>query len=167
MKLLENRNIHTQQITMAHAQSKMIQEEYYEEKDNYVQDKLVLYIEEIDINTSNSDMRCFIIFDEYENEFLITGMRKEGFVMGEQYTFYCKKRKNVLNYLKSILDPKNEVKIILYNYSNLNYKLNFKELYSLGNSKKELVGYDDVSLLNESSWKYIKMHLKNLLFVRY
>ena len=153
---------------MAHAQSKMIQEEYYEEEDNYVQDKLVLYIEECDEETKCPDMRCFIIFDEYENEYLINGMRKDSFVVGEQHKFYCKKRKNVLNYLKSILDPKNEVKIILYNYSNLSYyKLNFKELYSLGNNKKEVVGYDGVNLLNETSWDFIKMHLKNLKFVRY
>ena len=170
MKLSENRNIHTQQITMANAQSKVM-ERYIEHNDSYCpKDKLVLYIEEIDVDTNTSDTRCFIMFDEFEEEYLINGVRRGPFVSGYEYTFYCKKRKNILNYLKSILDPKNEVKIILYNYSNINNDLNqfnFKELYSLTNNKKEVVGYDGVKLMDQTSWKYIKMHLKNLKFVRY
>jgi hypothetical protein len=31
----------------------------------------VLYIEEVDSDTKTSDMRCFIVFDEYEKEYLI------------------------------------------------------------------------------------------------
>jgi hypothetical protein len=155
---------------MANAQSKVM-EQYNEcDDDYYPQDKLVLYIEEIDIDSNTSDMRCFIMFDEFENEYLINGMRKEKFVTGVHHTFYCKKRKNVVNYLKSIFDPKNEVKIILYNYSNINNDLNqynFNELYSLVNSKKEIVGYDGVKLTDYSSWKYMIMQLKNLKFVRY
>jgi hypothetical protein len=156
---------------MANAQSKVM-ELYNENEENYdyIQGKLVLYIEEIDIDKNSTDMRCFIMFDEFEQEYLINGMRKEKFVTGNQHTFYCKKRKNLLNYLKSIFDPKNEVKIILYNYSNVNNELsqlNFKQLYLLTNSKKEVVGYDDVKLIDHSSWKYITMHLKNLKFVRY
>ena len=157
---------------MAQSQSKMIQEEYYEEyeEQSTFQDKLVLYIEEVDSDSNTSDMRCFIMFDEYEKEYLINGMRKGPFVAGYEHMFYCKKRKHLLNYLKSIFDPKNEVKIILYNYSNINNdvnQLNFKELYSLTNRKKEIVGYDGVKLIDHSSWEYIKMHLKNLKFVRY
>ncbi len=155
---------------MAQSQSKMIQEEYYEEEQTTFKDKLVLYIEEIDKDSNSSDMRCFIIFDEYEKEYLINGMRRGQFVEGCEHRFYCKKIKNLLNYFKSILDPKNEVKIILYNYSNTNNEvnqLNFKDLYALTNRKKEIVGYDDVKLTEATSWKYIKMHLKNLKYVRY
>ena len=100
---------------MANAQSKVM-EQYNECYDDYPQDKLVLYIEEIDIDKTSTDMRCFIMFDEYENEYLINGMRKERFVTGVHHTFYCKKRNYLVNYLKSILDPKNELKI-KYQYS--------------------------------------------------
>ena len=156
---------------MANAQSKVI-EQYNENEENYdyIQDKLVLYIEEIDCDTNTSDMRCFIMFDDFEKEYLINGLRRGPFVAGCEHTFYCKKRKNVLNYLKSILDPKNEVKIILYNYSNISNELNqlnFKELYSLTNNKKEIVGYDGVKLMDPTSWNYVNMQLKNLKFVRY
>ena len=158
---------------MAQSQSKMIQEESYEEEVNW-QNKLVLYIEEIDSDNKSPDMRCFIIYDDGEKEYLISGMRREGFVTGEQHKFYCKKRINLLNYLKSIFDPKNEVNIILYNYINYPpYKeneltqLNFKQLHLLTNKKKEIVGYDGVKLTDYSSWNYITMHLKNLEFVRY
>jgi len=160
---------------MAQSQSKMIQEEYYEEEyyeeeQTTFQDKLVLYIEEVDSETKISDMRCFIVFDEYEKEYLINGMRRGAFVTGCEHRFYCKKRKNLLNYFKSIFDPKNEVRTILYNYSNENNDLNqlhFRDLYSLTNRKKEIVGYDDVKLMDHSTWKYIEMHLKNLKYVRY
>ena len=158
---------------MAQSQSKMVQEEYYEEEQEeqtIFQDKLVLYIEEIDSDVDTSDMRCFIVFDEYEKEYLINGMRRGAFVEGCQHRFYCKKRKNLLNYFKSTLDPKNEVKIIMYNYSNTNNninQLNFKDLHSLTNIKKEIVGYDGVKLSDHSSWKYIEMQLKNLKYVRY
>ena len=156
---------------MANAQSKVM-EQYNECDDKYYpQDKLVLYIEEVDSDANTSDMRCFIMFDEYEKEYLINGMRRGPFVEGCEHRFYCKKRKNLLNYFKSILDPKNEVKIILYNYSNTNNniinQLNFKDLHSLTNIKKEIVGYDGVKLSDHSSWKYIKMHLKNLKYIRY
>lgn len=155
---------------MAQSQSKMIQEESYEEEVNW-QNKLVLYIEEIDRDNKSPDMRCFIIYDDDEKEYLLSGMRREGFVTGEQHKFYCKKRMNLLNYLKSIFDPKNEVNIILYNYppytENELTRLNFKQLHLLTNKKKEIVGYDGVKLADYSSWNYITMQLKNLKFVRY
>ena len=46
-------------------------------------------------------------------------------VEGREHRFYCKKRKNLLNYFKSIFDPNNQVKIILYNYSNTNNNIIF------------------------------------------
>lgn len=156
---------------MANAQSKVMEQynEYYDE--NYgIQDKLVFYVEEIDCDTNNPDMRCFIMFDEFEKEYLINGMRRGQFTSGYEYTFYCKKRKNVINYLNSIFDANNKVKIILYNYSNVNNDLNqynFKELYSLVNSKKEIVGYNDLKLMDPTCWNYMKMYLKNLKFIRY
>ena len=83
---------------MAQSQSKMIQEEYYEEEEEQTtfKDKLVLYIEEIDSDVDTSDMRCFIVFDEYEKEYLINGMRRGSFVEGCQHIFYCKKKKKFI-----------------------------------------------------------------------
>lgn len=157
---------------MAQSQSKMIQEEYYEEEEqsNY-QDKLVLYIEEIDSDTNVPDMRCFIMFDEIEKEYLLIGVRKDLFVSGKQYKFYCKKRKNVMNYFKTILLATNNAKIILYNFNNLNIHYNdeteFKQLQQYINDKKEIVGYDGVNLREVTSWNFIDMNLKNLKHIRY
>ena len=160
---------------MAQSQSKMVQEEQYEEEEEeeqtIFQDKLVLYIEEIDSDTNAPDMRCFIIFDEVEKEYLLIGVRKDLFISGKQYKFYCKKRKNVMNYLKTILLATNNAKIILYNFNNLNINYNdeteFKQLQHYINDKKEIVGYDDVKLREMTSWNFIDMNLKNLKYVRY
>ena len=125
---------------MAQAQSKMIQEEYSESEYN---DYLVLYIEEGDVETNETDMSCFVMYDDTEKEYLLVGLRKSTPTTGEQYKFYCKKRKNVLNYLNSVFFPLNETKVILYNFKNLNLDFDneseFEQLQQNIEKNKEII----------------------------
>lgn len=158
---------------MANAHSKILQreEEYYD--DEYPQQKLVLYIQECDKDIGK-DMCCFIMYDDYEGEYLINGVRQPLTKnTTNQYTFYCKKRKSLLHYLKSVFDDTNNLEIVLYNYSNENddlYYLDFEQLYSnkvKKNYKNEISGYNGCPVNEPKTWETIKMFLKNLKYIRY
>lgn len=157
---------------MANAHSKVLQEKYNEEDTYYSQQKLVLYIEECDKDIGK-DMSCFIMYDDYEEEYLINGMRGTSTKFANQHTFYCKKRKHLVNYLKSILDETNKLKIILYSYSNDYeelYDSNFEYLHSIKLGKgigDEITGYDGCPITEVKTWEKINEILKNLKYVRY
>ena len=131
------------------------------EYDQYIsEDQLVLYIEEK--SNDEIDMRCFIIFDKYEQEYYITGLRNH--VNAVQFKFYCKTRSNVFSFIESILEPNCKINYMLYSMSNLDYVdfYVFKQNYR---NCREIVGYNDMFLSETKN--SIKKILKNLKYVRY
>lgn len=131
------------------------------EYEDYIpEDQLVLYIEE---NTGDEiDMRCFIIFDKYEQEYYITGLRNH--VNAVQFKLYSKSTKNIFSFIESILEPNCKINYMLYNMSDLGY-VDFYVLKQNFRNGREIVGYNDM-VLRESK-HYIKKMLKNLKYVRY
>lgn len=158
---------------MANAHSKVLQEKYNEKDTYYPQQKLVLYIEECD-KVTGKDMSCFIMYDDYQEEYLINGMRGTSSKFENQHTFYCKKRKQLVNYLKSVFDETHVLNTALYNYSNDDddqlYESNFEKLYSIKLGKDvgyEITGYDACPVTQFNTWEKINRILKCLKYVRY
>lgn len=130
-------------------------------------DKLVLYIEELD-DKSIIDMQVFIIFDENEQEFYITGVRNSPqLVKFNQYKFYCKTIKQVANYLLSIIGKENKINYTLYNFPNIydESDIDYYTFKSRKTKKNEIVGYDRISY-SFFEKKLIPL-LCNLKYVRY
>ena len=158
---------------MAQSHSKMTS---YEEQ-TFTKDKLVLYIKETDKEKNIIDMSCYIVYDEDEEEFMITGTRDEQNVStkkwGEPYKFYCQKKKHVMDFIESIFDMRNDLTMILYNYDDLYDKyetfeeLTFHDFHEKNDQKKEITGYNNVKLTDPSLVNYIKKSLKILKHIRY
>ena len=131
------------------------------EYDEYIsQDQLVLYIEEK--LKDKVDMRCFIMFDKYEQEYYITGLRND--IGAVQFKFYSKSKKILFSFIESIFEPNCKINSILYNMSNLHY-VDFFVLKQNCKNSREIVGYNNM-VLSDSKY-YIQKLLKNLKHVRY
>jgi hypothetical protein len=155
---------------MAQSHSKMAS--FTEE--TFIKDKLVLYINESEKQSKVIDMACYIVYDEDEEEYMITGMRDvENKKWGEPYKFYCRKKKNAMDFIQSIFDMRNDLTMILYNYDELYDKyesfdeLSFYDFHEKNHHKREITGYNNVKLTDPSLVNYIKKNLKNLKHVRY
>jgi hypothetical protein len=107
-------------------------------------------------------MRCFIIFDKYEQEYYITGLRNH--INAVQFKFYSKSKTSLFSFIESILEPNCKINYMLYNMSNLHYVdfFVFKQNYR---NSREIVGYNDMFLSDTKN--SIKKILKNLKYVRY
>lgn len=129
--------------------------------DDYIsEDQLVLYIEEK--TNDEIDMRCFIIFDKYEQEYYITGLRNH--VNAVQFKFYSKSKRNLFSFIESILEPNCKINYMLYNMSDLGY-VDFYVLKQNFRNGREIVGYNDLGLSETKN--SIQKILKNLKYVRY
>uniref|UniRef100_A0A6C0CUP8 Uncharacterized protein n=1 Tax=viral metagenome TaxID=1070528 RepID=A0A6C0CUP8_9ZZZZ len=165
--------IHNINTFMAQSHSKMAT--FTEE--TFIKDKLVLYINESEKQSKVIDMACYILYDEDEGEFLITGTRDQENVVnnkwGEPYKFYCRKKKHVMDFILSIFDMGNDLTMILYKYDNLYSRydsfdeMGFYDFHDKNNHKREITGYNNVKLTDPSLVNYIKKNLKNLKHVRY
>lgn len=122
----------------------------------------VLYIEEITSLENKVDMRCFVIFDKYENEYYITGLRKIDNAV--QFKFYTKSKKTAFRFIDTIVEPKCKINYMLYNMSNLEY-IDYDILKNNVMFGKEIVGYNSMELSEGKT--LIKDTLKILKHVRY
>jgi hypothetical protein len=136
---------------------------------DFKNDKLVFYFEEME-NDTEQDLQIFIVFDEYENEYYITGSRNsvKYRIVFEQFKFYCKSIKHVMEYVSSILDYSYKINYTLYNFPNLydDENIDFHLLNERKNTKNFIVGEDSV-MCSTFMKKIFKPMLKNLKNVRY
>lgn len=133
-------------------------------------DRLVLYIEECYYENSkmNLDTRCYILYDEVEQEYFITGQRlslsKEVYA---EFKFYCKSKTNLLNYLSIILNTgETVVNYGLFNYKDLfdnNDMVDFQILHDERDANCEIAFY----LESDYSFRRMKKLLSTLKYVRY
>jgi hypothetical protein len=133
-------------------------------------DRLVLYIEECYYENSkmNADTRCYILYDEVEQEYFITGNRLSlsREVYGD-FNFYCKSRENLLNYLSIILNTGETVlNYGLFNYKGLFDNNNMVDFHILNESRDdncEIAFYFE----GDYSFRRMKKLLSTLKYVRY
>ena len=130
-------------------------------------DRLVLYMEEI-CEFSGKDMHCYILFDEVEQEYFITGSRRKN--KNESYgnfKFYCKSKQSLIYYLSFIMDSEDcTINYGLFNYVNLFDSQNYITFNSLENSRiscSELAFYTEMPFNSYS----IRQLLTTLQQVRY
>jgi len=129
-------------------------------------DKLVFYFEEKN-EDSKIDMQLFVVFDESEQEYYITGARNSKKIDYSQFKFYCKKLNNVVEYISCIVDPYARFNYTLYNFANLYYHedIDFYLLEQKKQKENEIIGYDERNY--KKFMRILKPMLKNLKNVRY
>lgn len=128
--------------------------------DTIPEDQLVLYIEEK--TNDEIDMRCFIIFDKYEQEYYIACQRNH--VNATQFKLYCKSKTKLFNFIESILEPDCKINYVLYNMSNLEY-VDFHVFKQNCRVGREIVGYNDIVFKDNK--KRITDILKNIKYIRF
>jgi hypothetical protein len=128
--------------------------------DTIQEDHLVLYIEEK--TNEETDMRCFIIFDKYEQEYYIAGQRNH--VNATQFKLYCKTRSNIFSFIETIFETNCKINYVLYNMSNLEY-VDFNVFKQNCRASREIIGYNDVCFKDNK--RRIMDILKNIKYVRF
>jgi len=144
----------------------------------FKKDKLVLYFEEdseLDQEEDGfSELRCYIMYDQYEKEYFVTGKKQDD--SSEDFRFYCKSIKDTYTFLTHIVDNCSKINLSLFNFSNIpNDDDNNENYYSLeGYSEKEgteIVTFCDcVDLTSRTSYdttNHLYIFLKMLKKVRY
>ena len=136
----------------------------------FTNDRLVLCFEEIECDTGDLDMECFVLYDPEDKEYFICGKRndvcKDDYIETEfmDFKFFCKSKREVVMFLKSIMDTNNnKINHVLYNYKDIFYNDNRDEyeyldydVLSENKAKmKELCAYDRAI--------FKKFHVINLL----
>lgn len=133
-------------------------------------DKLVLKLEEIDVDTQRLRVKCFVVYDQTEREYFICGkaQKLEDQEEPEDFKFYCKKRKHVIEFLNYIFqspEKTENLNHVLYNFKYLDEYdcVDFWVLEDQENASCELTGYDGADF--NKSW--LSPLLKTLKHVRY
>ena len=139
---------------------------YTHNMSDFKNDKLVFYFEEKN-EDSKIDMQIFTVFDEYEQEYYITGVRNSKKTVYNQFKFYCKTPNQVVDYISSIIDDSAKINYTLYNFSNLwdDENIDYSLLEERKQVEDEIVGYDEISY--KKFMRNLKPMLKNLKNVRY
>ena len=133
-------------------------------------DRLVLYIEECYYENSkmNVDTRCYILYDELEEEYFVTGNRlSTSREVYAEFKFYCKSRQNLLNYLSIILNTGETVlNYGLFNYKDLFYNNDMVDFQILNESRDDDC---EIAFYFEADYSFTRMKklLTTLKYVRY
>jgi len=115
---------------------------------NYEKNRLVLYIEEVYKNST--DMKCYIIYDEAEEEYFMCGSRKKkGESQYGDFKLFCKSKYNALDFISFIMNVKeSDLNYGLFNYSNLssidNSGVDFDVLENMRLSCSEVAFYQEM-----------------------
>ena len=128
----------------------------------FITDCLVLKIEEFDKTSEKSDTTLFIIYDFYEDNYVIRGKRADTFNVNSQpYSFtYQNTESNddLIHFIKFLIAKENSLSYTIYNYDNLPYSSNDITYEFLKNNESpeyEIIGYDNC--------EYNRKELTNLL----
>ena len=141
----------------------------YIAQDGVYSDKLILKLEDVDVETQEVKLICYVAYDHNENEYFICGKHlRNGHSEEGDFKFYSKTRKNTTSFLKYLFsspDGSEEVNHVLYNYKYLeDYEcVDYWVLYDQEDSRCELSGYDGARF--SRSW--LSPLLRTLKYVRY
>ena len=131
----------------------------------FVTDCLVLKIEEFDKTSEKLDTTLFIIYDFYEDNYVIRGKRADARNVNSQpYSFtYQNTESNddLIHFIGFVLNNKdNYLSYTIYNYDNLPYSSNDITYEFLKNNESpeyEIVGYDNCHYSRKELTKILKM----------
>lgn len=124
-------------------------------------DCLVLMIQEIEKKDLLIDNTLFILYDTQIGKYVIRGKRNDTnklhFV---PYSFTCKNKKDVFDFIYFSICYDNNISVDLYNYDNLPYDSNditFDFLYNNVDRDYEIFAYDDIRLKRKNMLQMLKM----------
>lgn len=131
--------------------------------DTGLPDTLVLKIVEYD--SHNVDTTLYILYDYTKECYVIRGNRPETRRLQPlNYSFECESTSVLVDFIKFVIDSKNEISYILYNYDNLpstSDEITFDFLHEYDDNAYEIAGYDRQKLRRSSLSTYLRM-LKNV-----
>jgi len=122
-------------------------------------DCLVLKIVETDCDTNEVDNTLFVLYDYYNDTFIIRGKRQNTVrVISSPYSFMCHSSTDLADFISFVICKKNNWSYTLYNCDNLpadSVDIDYHFLASNTTHAFELAGYDNK--------KYGKNYLLRLL----
>jgi hypothetical protein len=128
-------------------------------------DCLVLKLEECDANSDKIDNTAYILYDTYEQTYIIRGQRPETSSRDAcTYSFACDDENSLADFLAYMICGHNTVNEILYNYDNLPddcNKITFEFLEKYDDPTYEISGYNDQKLRRKRLIRNLRM-LKNV-----
>jgi hypothetical protein len=128
-------------------------------------DCLVLKLEECDVNSDRIDNTVYILYDAYDQTYIIRGQREETTSRAAcTYSFACDDENSLADFLLYMICSHNTVNEILYNYDNLpgdSNKITFEFLEKYDDPTYEISGYDDQKLRRKKLIRNLRM-LKNV-----
>jgi hypothetical protein len=128
-------------------------------------DCLVIKIEEV--FDGDIDMILFILYDNNEEYYLVTGKRnyKNENPQPIPYKFYCKYANELIDFISIVICKNSKINYTLYNYDDLpnnTDEIDFNYLNNLDNNiAYELSGYDNQNYNKKTIMKYLRI-LKNV-----
>lgn len=130
-----------------------------------VPDTLVLKIVEHDLDLHRPDTTLYVLYDKRENKFIIRGKRSDTPNSNScTYSFECDFAVDLANFVEFLIDRKNKISYVLYNYDNLpntSNDITFDFLHNYDNDEYELSGYDDKKLRRKELLRNLRM-LRNV-----
>jgi len=130
-----------------------------------VTDCLVLKIEERDVVTKDLDTTVYIIYDKKEHNYVVRGKRSPlKHCDSCTYSFICKDRSDLEDFLSFVVCRKNLWTFVLYNYDNLPYDSNditYEFLKEYESNVYELSGYNNTKYSRKSLSLTLRM-LRNV-----
>lgn len=128
-------------------------------------DTLVLKIVERDNLLRTPDTTLYLIYDKRHRNYIIRGMRRgTHHADAVQYSFTCETMQDLADFIQFVIDKKNRVSYILYNYDNLpefSSEITFDFLRENDTIDYEIAGYDNRRLKRHSLLRNLRM-LKNV-----
>ena len=115
--------------------------QYYGNEDDAMveNDRNVLYIEELYDNseTNKFDMRCYVIYDEIQGEYFVTGSRRlHMYETYGNFKFYCKSKTTLTEYLGFIVNSQqSKINYGLFNCVNLFNERDYVTFDTLENAR--------------------------------
>lgn len=128
-------------------------------------DCLVFKLEEFEEDKDKIDNTIYIIYDTYDETYIIRGRREETNTRSScTYSFACDDENDLADFLQYTICSHNVVNEILYNYDNLpnnSNKITFEFLEKYDDPVYEISGYNGQKLRRKKLIKNLRM-LKNV-----
>lgn len=110
-------------------------------------DCLVLKIVETDVDTNDVDTTLFVLYDYYQDTFVVRGKRQNTVrVISAPYSFMCHSANDLADFISFVICKENNWSYTLYNCVNLpadSVDIDYDFLVSNTRNSFELAGYDN------------------------
>lgn len=135
----------------------------------FVQDCLVLKIEERCYNTTELVSTIFVIYDTKERNYIIRGKNSDitkikSKHLGAAFSFTCEDIEDLEDFLRFAICTENKWTYVLYNYDNLPYSqddITYDFLKEYQSGSYEIAGYNNLSYNKKDLHRNLRI-LKNV-----